>query len=180
MTADRVVAGIVAIAAGWIVFRLAGVAPDGRGHGTHEQLGMDPVHFGIILVMNLCIGLCTPPVGSVLFVGCGVAGTRIEEVSKPLLPFFLAMICALLAVTYIPQLSLALPAAQVRDARGVWQRRERSQGAPCGGRAAGRQVHLGREELHHALLRNGLPRLEIGDVVVHVVQQVVEQDHLPA
>lgn len=75
------------------------------------QLGMDPVHFGIVLVMNLCIGLCTPPVGSVLFVGCSVAGTRIEDVSRPLLPFFLAMIVALLAVTFWPQLTLGLPRA---------------------------------------------------------------------
>ena len=74
-------------------------------------LGLDPVHFGIILVMNLCIGLCTPPVGSVLFVGCGVGGTTIGRVTKPLLPFFIAMVAALLAVTYWPQLALWLPAA---------------------------------------------------------------------
>ena len=75
------------------------------------ELGMDPIHFGIVLVMNLCIGLCTPPVGSVLFVGCSVADTRIESVTRPLIPFFIAMILALLLVTYVPQLSLALPAA---------------------------------------------------------------------
>ena len=75
------------------------------------ELGLDPVHFGIIMVLNLCIGLCTPPVGSVLFVGCGVANTRIEDVTRPLLPFFGAMILALLLVTYFPQLSLALPRA---------------------------------------------------------------------
>ncbi len=73
------------------------------------KLGMDPIHFGIIMVLNLCIGLCTPPVGSVLFVGVGVANTTIEKVVKPLLPLFLAMILALFLVTYFPQLSLWLP-----------------------------------------------------------------------
>lgn len=73
------------------------------------NLGIDPVHFGIIMVMNLCIGLCTPPVGSVLFVGVGVAKTKIEKVFKPLLPLFIAMIIALLLVTFIPELSLWLP-----------------------------------------------------------------------
>jgi len=72
-------------------------------------LGMDPVQFGIVMVLNLCIGLCTPPVGSVLFVGVGIAGTTIEKVVKPLLPMFLAMILALFLVTYFPGLSLWLP-----------------------------------------------------------------------
>ncbi len=72
-------------------------------------LGIDPIHFGIIIVLNLCIGLCTPPVGSVLFVGVGVAGTRISDVTRPLLPFFIAMIVALMVVTYLPGLSLWLP-----------------------------------------------------------------------
>jgi tripartite ATP-independent transporter DctM subunit len=74
-----------------------------------EQLGMDPIHFGIVLVMNLCVGLITPPVGSVLFVGCSVADTKIEDVIKPLLPFYAAMILCLLLVTYIPELTLWLP-----------------------------------------------------------------------
>ncbi|MCG8391419.1 MAG: TRAP transporter large permease [Cytophagales bacterium] len=73
------------------------------------KMGMDPVHFGIIMVLNLCIGLCTPPVGSVLFVGCGIAGTTIEKVIKPLIPLFLTMIAALLLVTYFPEISLWLP-----------------------------------------------------------------------
>lgn len=73
------------------------------------ELGIDPVHFGIIMILNLCIGLCTPPVGSVLFVGVGIAQTSIEKVVRPLLPLFLAMILALFLVTYIPQLSLWLP-----------------------------------------------------------------------
>jgi tripartite ATP-independent transporter DctM subunit len=73
------------------------------------QLGMDPIHFGIVLIMNLCIGICTPPVGNVLFVGCSVAGLGIERVIKPLIPFYIAMIIALLLVTFIPELSLWLP-----------------------------------------------------------------------
>ena len=72
-------------------------------------LGMDPIHFGIVIVLNLCIGLCTPPVGSVLFVGVGVAGTSISQVTRPLMPLFLAMIVALVVVTYVPALSLWLP-----------------------------------------------------------------------
>ena len=73
------------------------------------ELGIDPVHFGIVMVLNLCIGLCTPPVGSVLFVGVGVAGTTIARVVRPLLPFFLAMVVALVLVTALPELSLWLP-----------------------------------------------------------------------
>lgn len=73
------------------------------------KLGMDPIHFGIIMIMNLCIGLCTPPVGSVLFVGCSVAGLKIQQVIKPLLPLFLVMIAVLLLITYFPELTLWLP-----------------------------------------------------------------------
>ena len=73
------------------------------------ELGLDPVHFGIIMVLNLCIGLCTPPVGSVLFVGVGIAQTSIDKVVRPLLPLFIAMIIALFLVTYFPELSLWLP-----------------------------------------------------------------------
>lgn len=73
------------------------------------KLGIDPVHFGVIMILNLCIGLCTPPVGSVLFVGVGIAKTSIERVVKPLLPLFVAMIVALFLITYIPELTLWLP-----------------------------------------------------------------------
>jgi len=73
------------------------------------QLGMDPIHFGIIMVLNLSVGLCTPPVGSVLFIGCSVTNIKIEKVIKPLLPMFAAMIIVLLLVTYIPKLSLWVP-----------------------------------------------------------------------
>jgi len=73
------------------------------------QLGIDPVHFGIIMVLNLCIGLCTPPVGSVLFVGSSVAGLPISRLIRPLLPLFVAMLVALLVITYVPIISLWLP-----------------------------------------------------------------------
>ena len=73
------------------------------------KIGMDPIHFGIVLVMNLCIGLCTPPVGTVLFVGCSVAKINIQQVIKPLLPMFVALIIVLFLVTYIPELTLFLP-----------------------------------------------------------------------
>jgi len=76
---------------------------------VQQQLGLDPIHFGIIMVLNLSVGLCTPPVGSVLFIGCSVANVKIEKVIKPLLPMFLAMVIVLLLVTYIPDLSLWLP-----------------------------------------------------------------------
>lgn len=73
------------------------------------ELGIDPTHFGIIMVLNLCIGLCTPPVGSVLFVGVGVAQTSITKIIRPLVPLFVAMVIALFLVTYLPWLSLWLP-----------------------------------------------------------------------
>lgn len=72
-------------------------------------LGIHPVHFGIIMIMNLCIGICTPPVGTLLFVGISVAGTTIEKVMKPLLPLLAAMLLALLLVTFWEELSLWLP-----------------------------------------------------------------------
>lgn len=73
------------------------------------QLGMDPVHFGIMMVLNLCVGLCTPPVGSVLFIGCSVAGVRIDEAIRPLLPMFVAMVVVLFLVAFIPEISLLVP-----------------------------------------------------------------------
>ncbi|MHC4943962.1 MAG: TRAP transporter large permease [Planctomycetota bacterium] len=73
------------------------------------KLGVDPVHFGIIIVLNLSIGLCTPPVGSVLFVGCGIGKTSITRVFRPLLPLYAAMVAALVLVTFLPALSTWLP-----------------------------------------------------------------------
>lgn len=73
------------------------------------QLGITPLHFGIMMVLNLTIGLTTPPVGSVLFVGCGIGKTTIADITKSLLPFYVVMIIALMLVTYIPEISLWLP-----------------------------------------------------------------------
>lgn len=73
------------------------------------EMGMDPIHFGIMMVLNLCIGLCTPPVGSVLFVGCSVADIPIQRVVRPLLPLFIAMVLVLLLVAFVPELSMWLP-----------------------------------------------------------------------
>ena len=72
-------------------------------------LGMNTIHFGIMLIFNLCIGTITPPVGTTLFVGVKVGGVKIETVFKHLLPYFFAIIVVLMLVTYIPQLSLWLP-----------------------------------------------------------------------
>jgi len=73
------------------------------------DLGLDPIHFGIIMVLNLSIGLCTPPVGTLLFVGCSVAKIGIGSVVRPLIPLYIAMIAILLLVTFIPELSLWIP-----------------------------------------------------------------------
>ncbi|GAB3279554.1 TRAP transporter large permease [Parahaliea aestuarii] len=73
------------------------------------QLDMSPLHFGIMMVLNLSIGLCTPPVGSVLFVSCAIARTSIAKIIRPLMPMYAAMFVALLLVTYVPFFSEALP-----------------------------------------------------------------------
>ena len=72
-------------------------------------LGIDPVHFGMIMILNLGIGLITPPVGPTLFVGCAVGKVTMEQVSKELWPFYGAMCIALMLVTYVPAISLWLP-----------------------------------------------------------------------
>jgi len=74
-----------------------------------QALGMHEVHFGIMLIANLCIGLCTPPVGTCLFIGCGVGKTTIAKVTKTMLLFFGAMFAALLIITFVPKVSLWLP-----------------------------------------------------------------------
>ena len=74
-----------------------------------RELGVDVVHFGVFMVFNLCIGLCTPPVGSAIFVACSVAKIRVNSVLKTLLPFYVALFVALFLVTYIPDISLFLP-----------------------------------------------------------------------
>lgn len=73
------------------------------------QTGMDPIQFGIMLLMNLGLGLCTPPVGTCLFVGCAVGKVPIEKAVRTIWPFYLAMLLALLLVTYVPAVSLSLP-----------------------------------------------------------------------
>jgi tripartite ATP-independent transporter DctM subunit len=72
-------------------------------------LGVDPVHFGIVLITNLCIGLCTPPVGTCLFLASSVGNTTISRVVPRAIPFFIAMVVALLLITYVPGISLWLP-----------------------------------------------------------------------
>jgi TRAP-type C4-dicarboxylate transport system permease large subunit len=74
-----------------------------------KMLGVDPVHFGIIMMVNLGIGLITPPVGTVLFVGSAVAKLKIGVVTQAMMPFFVALFIVLLMVTYLPWLSLWLP-----------------------------------------------------------------------
>ncbi len=74
-----------------------------------RRIGMSDVHFGLMLILNLGIGSVTPPVGSCLFVGCGVANVKIEGVTKYIVPIFITMFISLMLVTYIPQISLSLP-----------------------------------------------------------------------
>ncbi len=76
---------------------------------TSPIINMSPVHFGVMLIFNLAMGLCTPPVGSALFVGCAVGKTTLEKTSKAALPMFTMMMVALLLVTFIPDISLWLP-----------------------------------------------------------------------
>ena len=74
-----------------------------------QSLGMTDIQFGVMLIFNMCMGNMTPPVGSVLFVGCGISKISIEAVAKRLLPYFVVLFLLLLAVTYIPALSLGIP-----------------------------------------------------------------------
>ena len=74
-----------------------------------QSFGMDPIHFGIMMVMNLGIGNITPPVGSALFSGCSVADMDMEDMIKPILPFYAAIFVALMLVAYVPWFSMALP-----------------------------------------------------------------------
>ncbi|GHE21497.1 TRAP transporter large permease [Halomonas urumqiensis] len=73
------------------------------------QFGMDPIQFGIIMMMNLGLGLCTPPVGACLFVGCVIGKIKIEKAVRTIWPFYLALFVALMLVTYVPAVSLTLP-----------------------------------------------------------------------
>ena len=69
------------------------------------ELGMSPIHFGIVIIFNLAIGLCTPPVGSALFVGCAVGRTTLENTAKKMLPLFCVMVVLLLVFTYLPYIA---------------------------------------------------------------------------
>jgi tripartite ATP-independent transporter DctM subunit len=74
-----------------------------------KAIGVDPVHFGIIMMLNLGIGLVTPPVGTTLFVGCAIGRVSIEEVAKKLWPFWVTMVIVLMLVTYVPFLAMWIP-----------------------------------------------------------------------
>ncbi len=74
-----------------------------------QTFGMDPVQFGVMLIMNLAIGLCTPPVGSALFVGCAIGRIKVEQVTKALIPMYAGMVIVLMLVTFVPQFSMFLP-----------------------------------------------------------------------
>ena len=72
-------------------------------------IGMDPIHFGLVLIFNAGMGLLTPPVGTVLFIGCAIGNVSISKGTKAMMPFFYAMIVVLLLITYVPQTVLWLP-----------------------------------------------------------------------
>ena len=81
------------------------------GAPRSERLGMSELQFGIMLVLNLSIGLCSPPVGAVLFITCAIAKTKLENIIKPLLPLYAAMFVVLMLITYVDWFSEALPRA---------------------------------------------------------------------
>ncbi|MDR0496261.1 MAG: TRAP transporter large permease [Treponema sp.] len=76
---------------------------------TGPIIGMDPIQFGVVMILNLSIGLLTPPVGTALFVGASISGLKIEKIAKAMLPFYVVMVIALLALTFIPALSMTIP-----------------------------------------------------------------------
>jgi tripartite ATP-independent transporter DctM subunit len=74
-----------------------------------KQIGVDPVHFGVIMILNLGLGLLTPPVGSTLFLGSAISGVSIERITKSSLPFFCVMLVMLMIVTFVPEVSMFMP-----------------------------------------------------------------------
>ena len=78
-------------------------------HPIGLELGLDPIHFGVIVVLNLSIGLVSPPVGPCLFVSCAIGKCSLSQVLKPLMPLYLASVGALLLVTFVPWISLVIP-----------------------------------------------------------------------
>lgn len=77
-------------------------------HPVAVGMGIDPVHFGLVLIVNTAVGMVTPPVGANLFITCGIAGISMEELTRPLLPFLAVLVADILVITYVPALSLAL------------------------------------------------------------------------
>jgi TRAP-type C4-dicarboxylate transport system permease large subunit len=73
------------------------------------SIGVDPIQFGIIMMMNLGLGLCTPPVGACLFVGCIIGGVKIQDAVRTIWPFYAAILVALMLTTYVPAISMTLP-----------------------------------------------------------------------
>ena len=73
------------------------------------NIGFDPLHFGIIMIVNLCIGLCTPPMGVCLFAACSISDVTLEKISREVLPFILLYIVVLGIITYFPTITLWLP-----------------------------------------------------------------------
>ena len=73
------------------------------------QLGIDPIHFAIVMCVNLTIGLATPPMGLVLFVASSISGERMEAIARELLPYFVVHVAIIFLITYVPALSLTVP-----------------------------------------------------------------------
>jgi C4-dicarboxylate transporter DctM subunit len=73
------------------------------------QIGVDPLHFGLIIVVNLAIGMVTPPLGVCLFVGCGIANIKLEDITRAVWPFLIVMVVDIILITYIPAISTFLP-----------------------------------------------------------------------
>ena len=78
------------------------------------QVGVNPLHFGVIMILNCGIGLLTPPVGGVLYVGSGLSGMSIGALAKKMLPMYAVMVITLMIVTYVPQFSLWLPRVLIK------------------------------------------------------------------
>ena len=109
------------------------------------NFGVDPVHFGMIMMLNLGIGLCHPPVGAILFVGCAVGKVTIEQVMRTIWPFYGVMFVVLMLVTYIPALSLWLPSVVInRSAQKNAPQKRRDKSAGGSTEKASESVEIGR------------------------------------
>jgi len=84
-------------------------APILIGVVTSPVIGMDPIHFGVMMIYNLSMGLITPPVGTVLFVGSAIGGIKLEQTIRALLPFYVVMFIGLMLVTYVPAITMTIP-----------------------------------------------------------------------